>query len=393
MNVTIRPRMRYSPGVRERALKASGMIADWLCNMQTPMIEMLSDAGRLNNQIDEVGVVSPGSQWNTAFAIMGWLSSCKATGNERYKEAALGAGRFLKTLQIFNPFTKRHYGAIREKTPQTPWCYPRDAASAAWAFIELYRFTGDDEWLERAVMFGEWFFREAFDEFDWPVACMFFGDPIETRGQANTYDDVQGCFHGGSMNFFIQLAQATGDYSWTGDRLVRMADFFVNRIQQDSGIFVSLNRSTGMPPTRDPQNGLHRANDDLGTLALLGMYRLTGEARYLESIKRFVAAVFDRQDEHGMFEESVACIPVVLNVIHECGDLLDVPAATDSACERALCALLDAQELRARNPMAYGGIIERPMTKGPVSVCTRSSCYALIYLLKEFAGVKDYLKA
>ena len=73
--------------------------------------------------------------------------------------------------------------------------------------------------------------------------------------------------------------------------------------------------------------------------------------------------------------------------------VLDVPAATDSACERALCALLDAQELRARNPMAYGGIIERPMTKGPVSVCTRSSCYALIYLLKEFAGVKDYLKA
>jgi hypothetical protein len=169
-----------------------------------------------------------------------------------------------------------------------------------------------------------------------------------------------------------------------------MADYFVDHIQQQDGFFRSIERKTRAVPEKDPQGGLHRANDDLGSLGLLGAYKVTGNKKYLTAIEKYLTAVFARQKEDGLFESSVAGVPVVLNILHEAGPLVQVPSATADACTQALQALYRAQELCSRSLARYGGIIEEPHGNDPY-VCIRSGCYALIYLLKECSGISDYL--
>jgi uncharacterized protein YyaL (SSP411 family) len=390
MDLFERQPMKFEETIKKQSVDFTRKLADWLCQMQYPMIELSGDAGRLNFMVEEDGWMLAGNQWNAAFAIMGWLSAYKVFGDERYLESAMGAARYLKSLQIFDPFLKHHYGAIRELTPQTTWCYPRDSVSAAWGFVELYRFTHNQEWLDRAVLFAEWFLREGLDDDGWPRWGIIFEELMEKKTPPQFCDTIQGCFHGGGMNFFYQLAEATGDKKWVGDFYVRMADYYVDFIQQDDGFFRSIDRTTKKTPKNDPQNGLHRANDDLGTLALLGAYKVTGNKKYLTSIEKFLNSVFAKQDADGMFEDSVASIPVVLNIVHELTGVMTLPAVvTDQACAKALKALFQSQELRARNPKTYGGLLEEPRNRN--FVCVRSGCYSLIYLLKEFSGVKEYL--
>ncbi len=386
--------MNYCETLQVAGLKAAHRLADWFCNNQTPLHEMFAESGRIAYHVDCNGVTVPGSQWNCAFAVMGWLGAYKAFGDERYLDCALGAGGYLKSLQVFNPFLTEHYGAIRELTPQTTWSYPRDGLSVAWAFIELYKQTGEHEWLTRAELWGEWLLNKALDEDGWPFGAVQFEPSVKysyiedyTSGE---YNRIQFSCQGGTLNFLYHLSLATEDKKWVGEPFVKIADHFVNYIQQDSGFYCSIERATKKLPQDDPQHGLHRANDDLGSLGLLCAYRITNDTKYLHSIEKFLNAVFTGQREDGSFEQSVACIPVVLNVILESGCLVNVPAATPQACEKALQALLESQETSARLALAYGGIIEERNMKLPI-VVARSSGYALIYLLKEFAGIKDFL--
>lgn len=203
---------------------------------------------------------------------MGLLSSVNVFGEKQYEMAALRMAGYMKTLQILDPFARNAYGAIREFTPQTPWCYVRDALSAAWAFVELHRYTREDEYLERATLWAEWFLQHGMDNEGWPWWGCSFGTHRDRAPQMR--NDVQGSIHGGSLNFFFHLAEATQDKKWTGDYFVRMADHYVEHIQQDDGFFRSIDRKTHKFET-DPQRGLHRANDDLGTLGLLCAYEVT----------------------------------------------------------------------------------------------------------------------
>jgi rhamnogalacturonyl hydrolase YesR len=375
--------------IKKDSVECARGIADWLCIVQYPSSQSDARSGTYPYVITPEGNEWQANNWNNAFAIMGLLAAYKALGEVRYEQAALNMGRYLKSLQIFDPFNSKHYGAIREITPQTPWCFTRDALSAAWAFIELYRHTDEQEYLERATLWAEWFLKQGIDDDGWPLWGIQF-EPYFGSTAPQMRNDIQGSFQGGGLNFFYQLAQATGDGKWTGQLFVKMADFFIDHIQQPSGMFVSIEQSTKQPPASDPQNGLHRANDDLGTLGLLCAYRVTGDERYLRAIEKFLNAVFAAQDEKGNFEDSVAGTPVILNILHEAGDLLNVPLATTENIERAQRALFARQDDGLYNNRRRGGIIEKTDDN---MVCSRSGCYALIYLLKQGAGIADYLKS
>lgn len=383
--------MQFSTETKNRGIEVARGIVDWLCNNQVSVNDFDGNAGAIPFAVAGPTRWERSCQWNVAFATMGWLSAHKAFGIQRYHDSALSGARYLKSLQIFSPFLKEHYGAIRERSPQTPWAYPRDGLSAAWAFIELYRHTNDEEYLERAKLWGEWFLRVVLDEDGWPYWGIQFEDFME-GAKPQICNDVQGCFHGGGLNFFYQLALATGDKKWIGDFYIRMADYFVDYIQQEDGFFRSIERSTKKPPENDPQGGLHRANDDLGTLGLLGAYHVTGNEKYLKAIQKFITAVFGKQDEHGMFETSVACIPVIMNILFELeqqGIAVDV---SDEAVNKALAALYDSVIPYTQDPMIYGALNEFPK-EGYINVIARSNCYALIVLLKVMAGVEGFLVA
>ena len=378
--------MDISDELKRRGIACARGVAEWLVTVQSPHRTDNPGAGSFPWCVYRDGREYQAQNWNLAFASMGLLAAAKAFGEERYERAALRMGGYMKALQIFDPFKPEWYGAIREQTPQTPWCYTRDTLSVAWAFVELYRHTGDDEWLERARLWGEWFLAHGRDAEGWPLWGHEFEPqfPHQSRGMRN---DLQGCFQGGSLNFLYHLAKETGDEKWIGEPLVKIADLFVEHVQQPSGYFISIDRATKRPPEADPQRGLHRANDDLGTLGLLCAYRVTGDERYLRSIEKFLNAVFAAQRDDGTFEDSIAGTPVILNVLHEAGELVTVSAMQDGAIERALAALYASQDDGEVGPRMRGGLIE----EGTSYVCARSSCYALIVLLKLFAGVDGYL--
>ena len=201
------------------------------------------------------------------------------------------------------------------------------------------------------------------------------------------HNDLQGAFHGGCLNFFYQLFLATEDRKWAGGFFEHIADHFCACIQQEDGFFRTVERVTGKVPPQDPQNGLHRCNDDFGTLGLLCAHRVYPKPEYLRSVEKFIRAATAQQRPDGGFEQSCAAIPVVLNVIREAGDQLklDLPPQLE---EKALGALFSRQYPKDEDPALAGGLDETDRN----FACSRSVAYALLYLLKVYGGDRRFLR-
>ena len=370
------------------ALRCARALADWIVANQTPDRNADPDSGNFPFSVTAANVPRGANNWNHAFAIMGLLAAADAFQDEKYRTAAIRMGRYLKQLQIFDPFHARHYGAFREMTPQTPWCYVRDALSAAWAMLELYRVTGEAEYLERARLWDAWFRKEGLGPRHWPLWGVQF-DEFFPEDVMVLRNEMLGCFHGGGLNFFYQMYRTTGNRSYIEGVYEHMADFFVSTIQQPDGLFRTVSADTCTVPENDPQNGLHRANDDLGTLGLLGAWRIYGKQSYLDSIRKFLNCVFAHQQPDGSFETSCAATPVVLNILRETEGIISVDTIQPGAIEAALKALFARQFNCPENPLKHGSFDE--MNDG--ACCARSNCYALIVLLKLFAQDNIYLSA
>lgn len=381
--------MLFKESLKDKGLEVARGIADWICNVQSPWIEVESSPGSIPFSVNHLGWRFPAPSWNYAFASMGLLGAYKAFGDERYKTAAIRLIEVLKTFQILDPFHKEHVGAIREHSPLCPWCYTRDSISGGWGLVEMYRFTGEDEYLERAKLFGQWLIRKGLDEEGYPWFGIQLDDPFHQSDLGHIKNDVQGNFQGGSLNFFYQLSKATGDASWCVP-MGNIADIFVDHVQQDSGFFVSVFRDTKKPVSADDEYALlHRGNDDLGTLGLLCMYHVTQDEKYLASVKKFLEAAWSMQRDDGFFEDSVAATPVILNATYEAQLLAGVENLNEEKFTRGLEAMFSVQNKGDSTPQLHGALQEK--VSAPNEVTMRANCYALILLLKLFAGVDEYL--
>lgn len=92
--------------------------------------------------------------WMTGTMLMSLLALWKRTGDERYRHAAVLAGRYIVSLQVMDRHD-RYFGAIREITPQSIEFAPRDAVSSAWGLVWLAEATGEQLYLDRACMFAD----------------------------------------------------------------------------------------------------------------------------------------------------------------------------------------------------------------------------------------------
>ncbi len=371
---------------RETALNSARLTAEWYVRNVNWDVNTSAAAGSFPFQtsFNIRPVTAYSAQWNLGFGIMGMLSAGKVFDEERYFDTAAQMMNYVKTLQIFEPFLPEDYGAFRELTPQTTWCYVRDALSAAWGCLAYYEATGKEEYLERARLWAEWFLRRGMDETGWPVWGRLF-DSKKGHRQPEMYMDMHGCFHGGCLNFFYHLARLSGDKKWVGGFFEHIADYFAGVIQQKDGFFRTVRKETRMVPDADPQSGLHRGNDDLGTLGLLCAWKALGKESYLRSIEKFLAGAFSRQQEDGHFEKSCAAIPVILNVLHEGNGIIDF-TPDEIACQKAADALI-ARQFTHADPLFNGAFNEG----GDGDMCMRSSTYAMIYLLKHYGGDNRFL--
>ena len=90
-------------------------LADWYCRNtaddgSTPFMIYTEDRR-----------IEPAYEWSTAFAFMGMISAYKVFGNSEYEQTAAKMLKYLKSLQIMDTASP-HYGAFRERTPETNWC-------------------------------------------------------------------------------------------------------------------------------------------------------------------------------------------------------------------------------------------------------------------------------
>ena len=384
----------FDDSLKEKGLNLARDIAEWICNVQSPWTEGIATPGAIPFSVDYMDNRVPAPSWNYAFASMGMAAAYRAFGDERYRETAVQLGKVLGSLQILDPFHKKHHGGIRELSPLCPWCYTRDATSGGWGFVDMYRFTGEQEYLERAKLFGKWLIKYGLDEEGYPWGGVQFEPPFRSTGEEHTnahdaFKDLHENCEGGCLNFFYQIYKATNDKNWC-EPMKTIADIFVDEVQQDSGFFTVIDRKTKEPlPNDDVYNKLHRGNDDLGTLGLLCTYHVTKDERYLASIKKFLDAAWSMQEQDGLFEDSVAATPVILNITYESQGFVTVDGLTAEKIEHSINALFAMQKARYEPPFTRGALAEYRSKQYEVTM--RANCYALIVLLKLFAGVEDYL--
>jgi len=372
------------------ALESACGFAEWLLAVQLPEDQNAAESGTFLGSCGPSNGQLRACNWNLAFASMGLLAAYHHFGDERYRNGAVRMMRYLKSLQIFSPFLKEHYGAFREMTPQTPWCFVRDALSAAWGMLEFYRETGDAEYLERAELWYQWFRKQGIDEHGWPLWGVQFEPGFSgCFNQIRINNELHGSFHGGSLNFFYQLYKTTGKKEYVGDFYRKIADIFVGEIQREDGYFHNTLAATGKPADYDPQKNLHRGNDDLGTLGLIGAWRLTGDERYIAAIRHFFDAVFANQDADGGVEISCAPDPVLLNAVYEASALPDNWRPPQGALSGLLRHLFSRRIDAPTQQRMHGGLNE--FADG--WIYSRSVCYSLIVLLKIFGCGNKYLSA
>ena len=259
----------------------------------------------------------------------------------------------------------------------------------------LYKATHDEEYLERARLFAEWFVRRTLDRDGWHVSRVFFTkqahDRITSRPGGENIDEfanVQGYFQGGGLNFFKLLAETSGDGKWVSDMYLRMADLLVDRMQEPCGNYNSVKIAT------KEFNPPKYVRDDFCSLGLIGAYKLTKNPKYIQSVEKYLRYAFSIQLPDGSFkdDDSIASIPEILNAAYEAEGLMDTSFIHEDAVKSAFDFLFKRQYDGWLYRKMAGGFIEETfvdINSWPPPVFTihlRGTSYATLFLLKMATG-------
>ncbi|MBC2595703.1 hypothetical protein H5P28_15660 [Ruficoccus amylovorans] len=262
--------------IQKESLSAALLAAaDWMTRTQNTDIES-ADRGRFKYAVNlKTGQQWSSTGWQTSFAVFALLGAYRLGGREKDREAVSRAMDYLKSLQILDARKPACFGAIREETPQTNWSHPRDALSVAWAYLGYYRFSGIQDYLERAVLYADWMLKYAcFD--DWIAATVRLGE----GGIAS--DETTGSFQSGGILFLMELYEATSDMRYS-DAAYRMANYYVKHFIDAQGEITIIIDRIGKNTRewgKDWQQ-MHRVNDDFGGIALVEAYRVHKREEYL----------------------------------------------------------------------------------------------------------------
>ncbi len=265
-----------------------------------------ADRGRYTRSVDIEHDMKThlASSWLQGVGIKALLALHEATGDGQYLESCALAADYIRTLQQMDARNEKGYGYIVETHPQDRAGHPRDALTAAWALLLMHRANEDDQLLDRAMLFAEWFLRHGTDG-EYPYWTVFVdGQEPDLR--------QRGSFHGGSPAFFCDLFEMTGDPRWL--KLARkIADFHMaNFLHPDGSLSIVIEADTGRDLTGtgdDASAGgadlawehMHKFNDDFTALAMMKLGELTEAEKYTEAGLRFARFLLKSQGDDGGF--------------------------------------------------------------------------------------------
>ncbi|MFH1023421.1 MAG: hypothetical protein V1809_08525 [Planctomycetota bacterium] len=326
-----------------------------------------------------------GLSWTQGRGIFVTLAAWELTGRKEYRDSAVLAGEYIKTLQVYDsPDNPRRQYAIREEVPNSPCASPRDSVEAALGYLFLYRATGNGDYVRRAVDYATWFERNGWTPSGWPRGDVNLMDPAKNAGPGAFYQSVH-------LLFFRYLALATKNDGWL--RHVRpLADGVFRYVRSDGAL---AEEGAGGHHVRD---GVVM-NDDGTMVAMLAAHRVMGDAKYLDACRRFgdwvVANI--RPPFHALSGPPSLC-----------GTMIELSAATGDVRYREWAAkilvdhvlplqvnrkgdaLTDGAFRGEDEPVEYYG----PKTAKPTDfITTRVTCYAALACLKLAGIVGPYYGA
>jgi len=316
--------------------------------------------------------------WAQALGIMALHAVNIRTGKEsaEYRErleAAKLAGRYLLSLQRMDTHREELRGAFDEHVPGEGMSYVRDSATGGMGLCALYRMTGEEEYLERARAYAEWYRRYGCDAEGWP-----WGRFDLTRGKGMDREGhVRGDWQAGGGLFYYYLASLTGEKRYIEECLVPMMDLLVDIYRENPGESVVEGFHGEVP--------VSCGNDDFALVALLAAYRATSRAEYLETARERITGLLNIMDpDTGRFPSfgGTFVSGISMHVLNELdaseGRTPDprLAAAVELTAENAL-------ELQARdytNPRVHGGFWgQSHFGVGRHHIHHRSTGYAAIF--------------
>lgn len=358
-------------------------VADWMVNNQVTN-GYDANHGRFPFTVNsrEMKIESYSSNWMTGVSVMGMLMMYHRTGDVKYLEAAKRGGEYIKTLQILDTREPKFFGALREDSPQSNWCHPRDGLTGVWGLLWLYEETKEPEYLERIKMFNSWFVGQAMSK-GWPAWSFYFYD--------RQPDFLQGSFHGGDGAYFFDYYRIVGDPSYIDNGMRFIVDYAMEKfIGPDGKVRVIFDGQQGKyiedGVTFDGMQKMHRHNDDFMSISILDAYFLFGEDRYLERVEAYVKWLISEQREDGGFGKpdvppAAATGPILLADLYR----ITMNPEYQKAAIKAAKFLLSLQENSPDNKLIHGGFYGygNSWNSGQREIINlRTSTYALIALLK-----------
>ncbi len=360
-------------------LAAAERTANWMIVNQ-PVDRLDANKGRtINSYSAESGEFQFTTSWQTGGVCMGLLSMYKRTGEKLYLDRAELAGRYVMSLQVMDQRQPRYYGAIRECTPQSMEFCPRDATTAAWALVWLYEATRNPEYLDRAVLFGNWHLEYGMYD-GWPLWAVLMD------GQGDLH--AKGSFQSGTGLFYHDLFMVSGDTRYINYGMKPIArryrDEFFN---PDGSIVVARDIFSNQDKSGQKMDccefDMHQYNDDFGNAMLQTAADLFGDESYREAALKFAHWLADHQDADGGFRNNKIPSAVAMGLIyfHDLGNFYQDKKLL-AAKDRTLQKLLSMQFSGTGNQRLDGGFKEAESLPGEFCVNMRTSMYALIALLK-----------
>jgi len=378
---------------KEEILEHALECAKWQVRNQV-MDRQDANRGRFLRSYDKAsGRLIYTGNWQTGTALMSLLSVYRRTGDKKYLEAAEYAGHYIMSLQILDRHNPRYYGTIRELTPQSMEFDPRDATSAAWALVWLYKFTGEEEYLRRAVLFGDFHLRYCMHE-GWPQYSYY----MENRFP-NFY--ARGAFQSGTGLFFHDLFMASEDARYIEFGLRPIADNYLKYFVKDNGEIIQEREifTWNLEEESEQENvtrSMHMFNDDFGAAMLQTASDLFKDEKYREGAHRYAQWLAKHQDEDGAFCGGAhpSAVPSALMYFHDLGRYYDDRELLN-AREKALTKLLSMQYRDTGDVRFDGGFkgkYEGPKDfpgGGDMCVNNRTTAYALNALIKLESDIEE----
>ncbi len=387
------------PKTQARYLAHATTSANWYvntqCTEQRPWgpVHNLADEGRFVYEAYKGTRWMRGSGvWAQAMAIMDLLDVSAATGSGKYAAAANRGIRYLLSLQCLDVRHAECQGAFWEHVPNDPISLVRDGATGCFALDYLYAHTGEEEHLQRARLFCDWYMKYGCKpEHCWPYLRFDFdrrkghsyvgGDPGLDPSQATEGVDGDWQAGGGLALYYTGLLSGEQRYLEEGFRPM------LEKV-------VAIYDAHGDEPPRPGWHGatpITYGNDDFVFIALCAGFRYWKDERYLRHLKKRTRARLDWMAADGSYPNSGATF--VCSIEHLEYLRLAEEFGFDDCVDEARAAVARSaefgqtlQERDLNDPFFYGGLY------GQTSYGTerdrihhRSTGYSINFYLKLLA--------